>query len=150
MTNQPDRYQQKCEVFMAVAVAISTLSTCKRKACGSLLVTPDFSQIIAIGYNGPASGEPNDSCTGDKPCGCFHAEANCLIKPRDARDDLVLFVTRAPCRECAGLIINSKSIRRVFYKYDSTAGCEPGGGLELLSRQRDLIVWKLLHHDSIS
>jgi len=135
-----DRQREKLRVFMQVARELSSLSTCKRKPCGALLLPPDFSEIIAIGYNGPAAGEPNDSCGGQPNCGCFHAEENCLVKPRrHSQTDLTLLVTRAPCVHCVGLILNSRSVARVVWSDPSTKGVE---GLELL-RRRGILEWRV-------
>lgn len=125
---------QKRRTLMACTTMLSTLSTCKRKQVGAILVPSDFSEIIAIGYNGPPAGLPNDSCLDlDGACGCIHAEANCLVKARrHTARDLTMFVTRAPCATCAGLIINSRVVRVVQWASPSSAGM--AGGLELLSR----------------
>lgn len=139
-----DRCATKLVTFMRVAETISTLSTCKRKSCGCLLLTPDFSQVLAVGYNGPAVGEPNDSCTGVKGgCGCLHAEANCLVKPRPRLEsDLVMLVTRAPCAHCAGLVLNAGCVGELVYGRSSTGGSGPLGGLTRL-KDAGLVAWQL-------
>ena len=135
-----DRELQKFRAFMGVAGIMSSLSTCKRKPCGAVLVPEDFSEVVAVGYNGPPAGLPNNSCPGTKPCGCMHAEANCLVKARrHSARELTLMVTRAPCAYCAGLVINSRTVRRVIWALPSTAGAE---GLALLDRS-GVTQWRL-------
>lgn len=114
--------EKKLVTFMRMARELSALSTCKRKPCGAMLIAPDFSEVLAVGYNGPPSGHPNSSCPGTKPCGCMHAEANCLVKARrSSAVGLLLLVTRAPCAYCAGLILNSRAIGRVVFAEESSA-----------------------------
>jgi dCMP deaminase len=74
-------------------------------------------QHLTVGYNGRAVGEDNSSCD-ETPgnCGCVHAEANALLKLRAETCMLyTMYVTHSPCWHCAGLIINSQKIDRVYY-----------------------------------
>lgn len=135
-----DRQREKLRTFMEVARTLSSLTICKRKPCGALLLPPDFSEIIAIGYNGPPAGLPNDSCPGTEGCGCMHAEENCLVKARrHSAAELTLLVTRAPCSHCAGLVINSRSVARVVWADPSTKGAD---GLALLDRA-GILNWRV-------
>jgi deoxycytidylate deaminase len=134
------RDREKLRAFMACARSLGQLTTCRRKPCGALLLPPDFSEILAIGYNGPPAGLPNDSCPGTEGCGCYHAEENCLVKARrHSATGLTLVVTRAPCEHCAGLILNSRAVARVVWADPSTAGA---AGLALLDLA-GLIHWRL-------
>jgi len=47
------------QVYMDFAIAISRRSTCKRLQVGAVITTTDFRKVLAIGYNGNASGLPN-------------------------------------------------------------------------------------------
>lgn len=125
------RRAQKMRAFMTMAEVIAGLSTCRRRAVGALLIAPDFSEVLAIGYNGPPAGVDHDRCTGERrTCGCIHAEANVLVKARRHADrDLILLVTRQPCVGCAGLIVNSRCVSLVVWGEPSSAGAE---GLALL------------------
>lgn len=118
----------KLEKFFVMAQKIADLSTCKRAQCGAMIVPPDFSAVLAVGYNGPARDEDNDSCTGEVgKCGCVHAETNALIKLRyTGMPGLAMLSTTCPCRECAGLIINSGVIDEVLWlgAYRNDEGCE--------------------------
>lgn len=116
-----DRLHSKLKVFLDLTKALSTLSTCKRTGSniGCVIVPPDLSGIMAIGYNGPPAGFDNDSCRGPEAvgsCGCIHAEANALVKRQPGTTGLVLITTLSPCEHCAGLIINSKAISAVLYQ----------------------------------
>ena len=107
-------------VFMDFAKAISRRSTCKRMQVGTLITTIDFRKVLAIGYNGNASGLPN-TCDRDEAgnCGCLHSEENAVINcdsPRYIEKDI--FVTHLPCAACAKRIINLGNVRRVIFETD--------------------------------
>jgi dCMP deaminase len=75
--------------------------------------------IISDGYNGTPSGFEN-ICEDDnfktKPY-VLHAEANAITKvakSNNSSENSTLYVTCAPCMECAKLIIQS-GIRRVVF-----------------------------------
>lgn len=84
------------------------MSRCKRLQVGAVIIRPDMSEVLGIGYNGPSAGVDNESCRGGEgSCGCIHAEANALIKLRTGGNGLVLLSTDSPCEHCAGLILNT-------------------------------------------
>lgn len=106
------------EVYMEFAQSISRRSTCKRLQVGTVITTTDFRKVLAVGYNGNASGLPN-SCDRDEPgnCGCLHSEENAVINcdaPRHT--EKFVFVTHLPCPMCAKRIINLGNVKRVIYK----------------------------------
>lgn len=92
-------------------------SYCRRRQVGALIVKDRM--IISDGYNGTPSGmenvcEDDDDVT--KPY-VLHAEANAITKiarSGNSSDQATLYVTAAPCLECAKLIIQA-GIRRVIY-----------------------------------
>lgn len=92
-------------------------SYCQRRQVGALVVKDKM--IISDGYNGTPSGfenicEDEDGIT--KPY-VLHAEANAITKlarSGNNSDGSTLYVTAAPCIECAKLIIQS-GIKRVVY-----------------------------------
>lgn len=112
-----DRTLAKLAAFSSFCASLATLSTCKRAKCAAIVFPRDFTSVLAIGYNGPPRGAPNNSCY-DEPgnCGCVHAEANALLKFHEDYDAVMLSST-APCLHCAGLIINSQAITKVIWKY---------------------------------
>lgn len=116
-------------------------SYCKRKQVGALIVQEKM--IISDGYNGTPAGFENnceDKNNKTKPY-VLHAEANAITKvakSNNSSENATLYVTTAPCMECAKLIIQS-GIKRVVYSenYSKTEG------IELLKRAKIEVV----HHD---
>lgn len=92
-------------------------SYCQRRKVGALVVKDKM--IISDGYNGTPSGFENvceDENNVTKPY-VLHAEANAITKlarSSNNSDGATLYVTAAPCIECAKLIIQS-GIKRVIY-----------------------------------
>ena len=96
-------------------------SYCQRRQVGALVVKNKM--IISDGYNGTPSGfenvcEDDDNIT--KPY-VLHAEANAITKVAKSgssnnSDGATLYVTDAPCIECAKLIIQAGIKRVVFAK----------------------------------
>lgn len=92
-------------------------SYCKRRRVGALIVKDKM--IISDGYNGTPSGFENvceDDNNTTKPY-VLHAEANAITKiarSNNSSDGATLYVTAAPCIECAKLIIQA-GIKRVVY-----------------------------------
>lgn len=113
------RTQLKMESFVAFADSLRGLSTCKAQSCATIVFTPSFSEVLAIGYNGPSRGKENDSCTHPTKtqelarCGCVHAEANAVAK---LRSQGIMFTTNMPCPHCAGLIANCGMILGVIWR----------------------------------
>jgi dCMP deaminase len=121
------------KVYMMMAEQLATLSYAKRKKVGCLIVKD--TQIISEGYNGTPKGFPNEceyfSYTKESVTlpTVLHAESNALTKlarSTNSSAGATLYVTMAPCFECAKLIIQS-GIERVVFK-DSY----PKNGLGLL------------------
>lgn len=121
-----DSRPSKLTVAMIFLETLKHRSLCGRLKVSALIADRHFKMIHAMGYNGPAQGEPHDLCRKDQPgnCGCVHAEANALIKLRTNEKDLVLFCSNMPCEICARLIVNSGAIGRVIFidDYRSTLG----------------------------
>ena len=92
-------------------------SYCTRRQVGALIVKGNM--IISDGYNGTPSGFPN-ICEGEDGLTLpyvLHAEANAITKiarSGNNSDGATLYVTDAPCIECAKLIIQA-GIARVVY-----------------------------------
>lgn len=113
---------------MRMAEELAKRSTCARSQVGSLITTPDLTQVLGIGYNGNARGLPN-SCDSPEPgrCGCLHSEQNSLIKAGAAVPGKVMFVTLSPCVMCAKMAVNT-NVGRVYYR----SGYRDPSGLEVL------------------
>lgn len=115
--------------YMKTARVFAELSTAKRKHVGAVVVKDD--RIISIGYNGMPSGWDNN-CEDEisypdahgvtlktKP-EVLHAEMNSLsklAKSTESGDGASMFITCAPCMDCAKMIFQS-GIKEVFYGED--------------------------------
>lgn len=111
---------------MATARTYAELSHARRLHVGAIVVKDD--RIISIGYNGMPAGWDND-CEFDYTDPqtkhtslvtrkeVLHAEANAITKLAKSNDSGLgadIFITHAPCLECAKLIFQS-GIGRVWY-----------------------------------
>jgi dCMP deaminase len=108
------------DIYMRLALLMSERSTCTRLAVGAVITTTDFRRVLAVGYNGNASGFP-DTCDCATPgaCGCLHAEENACINCTEPRSTpKVVFTTHLPCRMCAKRLINLGNVVRVYYRND--------------------------------
>ena len=127
--------------YMKTARVFAELSSAKRKHVGAVIVKDD--RIISIGYNGMPSGWDNN-CEDEireeseyiidmggpthnmstirlktKP-EVLHAESNAiakLAKSTESGDGASMFITCAPCMDCAKMIFQS-GIKEVFYGED--------------------------------
>lgn len=103
--------------YLRMAQIWAENSYCVRRKVGALVVKDKM--IISDGYNGTPSGFPN-VCEDDNNTTypyVLHAEANAITKlarSSNNSDGATLYVTAAPCIECAKLIIQA-GIRRVIY-----------------------------------
>lgn len=113
--------------YLRMALVWAENSYCIRRQVGALIVKDKM--IISDGYNGTPAGFEN-VCEDDnfvtKPY-VLHAEANAITKvaaSSNSSSGATIYVTSAPCIECAKLIIQS-GIRRVVYseKYRVEDGC---------------------------
>ena len=120
---------QRDMLFCVDAVRrLSRNSRALRAKVGCLIWDMKRRTIISLGYNGTPEGEDNlmerDNVTLDT---VVHAEMNALRKLRwwEMRKHLVLFVTHAPCKRCAEMIVKHR-IRKVYYldNYGAPSGLE--------------------------
>ena len=118
--------------YLRMAQVWAENSYCNRRKVGALIVKDKM--IISDGYNGTPSGIENvceDEEGHTKPY-VLHAEANAITKvakSNNSSNGATLYVTAAPCMECAKLIIQS-GIRRVVY----LESYRLSDGIELLER----------------
>ena len=124
MSKFDQRYLEMAEIW-------AKNSYCKRRQVGALLVKNNM--IISDGYNGTPSGFENvcEENGVTKPY-VLHAEANAIskvAKSGNSSEGATLYVTAAPCIECAKLIIQS-GIKRVVYKDEYRLT----DGIDLLAR----------------
>jgi len=122
--------------YMDVAARFAQLSSAVRLQVGAIVVKDD--RIISIGYNGMPSGWDNvcedKVWTQDGDYGLktkpevLHAESNAIAKLArcsESGEGASIFITHAPCIDCAKLIYQS-GIRQVYYRssYRNTDGIE--------------------------
>ena len=120
---------------MDVAERFAQLSSATRLQVGAIVVKDD--RIISIGYNGMPTGWNNcceDVIREDEvgfqvtktKAEVLHAETNAIAKLAKSGESglgATMFVTHAPCIDCAKLVYQS-GIATVYYKneYRSTQG----------------------------
>ena len=133
--------QKFIDAHMKVAETYAQLSSARRLHVGAIIVKDD--RIISIGYNGMPSGWDNN-CEDEFICDdgeysrqlypkesnqwmrynlktkpeVLHAETNAiakLAKTTESGDGASIFITHAPCLDCAKLIYQS-GINSVFYR----------------------------------
>jgi dCMP deaminase len=120
--------QKYIDLYMDWAKRCAQLSHARRLQVGSVIVKDD--SVIGYGYNGMPSGWDNN-CEDEiisevdekfvkvlktKP-EVLHAESNAISKlarSTNSGRDADIFITHAPCIDCAKLILQS-GIRRVYY-----------------------------------
>ena len=128
--------QKHIEAYMKTAEVFAECSTATRLHVGAIIVKDE--RIISIGYNGTPSGWDNncedikvnndgDYVTVTKP-EVLHAETNAiakLAKFNGSGSGSVLFVTHAPCLDCAKLVFQA-GISSVYYRnsYRDSAGVD--------------------------
>ena len=128
--------QKFLSAFMDVAERFAQLSSAVRLKVGAIVVKDD--RIISIGYNGMPAGWDNDceniiGYTKDGPVlktkpEVLHAETNAvskLARSNESGMDASMFITHAPCLDCAKLIYQS-GISSVYYRnsYRDVTGVE--------------------------
>jgi dCMP deaminase len=124
------------KAYMQTAETFAELSHARRLHVGAIVVKDD--RIISIGYNGMPAGWDNDcedviqhsddtTSLKTKP-EVLHAETNAIAKLARSNESGLgadIFITHAPCLDCAKLIYQS-GISRVYYgeNYRSNEGIE--------------------------
>lgn len=103
--------------YLEMARVWARNSYCRRRQVGALIVKDKM--IISDGYNGTPSGFENvcEDESGKTHPYVLHAEANAITKVAksgNSSEGSTLYVTAAPCMECAKLIIQA-GIKRVVY-----------------------------------
>lgn len=122
------------QAHMKVAETYAALSYAKRLKVGAIVVKDN--RVISIGYNGTPAGwnnncehailnDNNEYELKTKP-EVIHAEANAIAKlarTHESGMDADMFITHAPCLDCAKIIYGA-GIRQVYFKtpYRDDAG----------------------------
>jgi len=141
------------DTYMKVAHLFAEHSSAKRKKVGAVIVKDD--RIISIGYNGMPGGWDNECEEVDTPTlpylqddgptlktkpEVLHAESNAIAKlarSTESGEGSTMFITCAPCIECAKLIYQA-GIKEVFYDEEYRSD----EGVKFLNKCKDMIVWK--------
>jgi len=126
--------QKLKDAYMKTAETFAELSHARRLHVGAIVVKDD--RVISIGYNGMPAGWDNncedviqhsDDTTSlkTKP-EVLHAETNAIAKLAKSNESglgATMFITHAPCLDCAKLIYQS-GIGSVLYRnaYRDTSG----------------------------
>ena len=122
-----DKKEKQLELdkrYLRMAAVWAENSYCKRRQVGALIVRDQM--IISDGSPAGFENVCEDENNVTKPY-VLHAEANAITKvaaSSNSSKDATIYVTSAPCIECAKLIIQS-GIKRVVYseKYRVEDGC---------------------------
>lgn len=132
--------QKWIDAYMDTAERFAQLSSARRLHVGAIIVKDE--RIISIGYNGMPSGWDNNCEYEDtyayklndevyelktRP-EVLHAETNAIAKLAKSNESgmgATMFITHAPCLDCAKLIYQS-GIGSVLYRnsYRNTAGID--------------------------
>jgi dCMP deaminase len=107
-------------IYLNLAKTLAARSTCKRLRVGTVITSTDFRKVLAVGYNGNATGLPN-YCDREEPgnCGCLHSEENAVINCDAPRAlEKIVFVTHLPCVACAKRLINLGNVKAIYYGQD--------------------------------
>lgn len=108
------------EIYLSMAKWLAKRSTCTRLQVGTVITSTDYRKVLAIGYNGNATGLPN-CCDRDEPgnCGCLHSEENAVINCDSPRAvEKIVFVTHLPCVMCAKRLINLGNVTKIYYEQE--------------------------------
>jgi dCMP deaminase len=122
--------QKFIDAYMKTAEVFAELSSARRLHVGAIVVKDD--RIISIGYNGMPSGWDNNceeevvdnysdripNVTLKSKREVLHAETNAiakLAKSTESGDGATMFVTHAPCMDCAKLVYQS-GITSLYYR----------------------------------
>ena len=113
--------------WQAMAKIVASKSKAKRLQVGAIIAKDD--RICSTGYNGMPRGLTNE-CEENNVTKqeVVHAELNAILfaaRNGISTDGADIHITHAPCRGCAGAIIQS-GIKRVFYgeAYRDTFGID--------------------------
>lgn len=103
-------------IFKNFTIDLARLSKCTERKVAAIITDNDLTQVYSIGVNGGPKGLADCMCVIDGKYGCIHAEINALIKCTTTEPNKVMFVTLAPCKQCATAIINAPGgFSKVYY-----------------------------------
>jgi pyrimidine deaminase RibD-like protein len=135
--------------YMRCAFNAAELSFATRRKVGAIAVR--HGNIVGFGFNGTPAGAANqceDECGNTLPS-VIHAEANLISKLNMLGiilSEVSIYVTKEPCKSCAGLIVNeleyldSSSFKLFFAESSKT---KPQEGLEHLYHLTKAQIFKV-------
>lgn len=135
------------EYGLQLAGAAAVMADCTRRKVGAAIVNPTTHQVVALGYNGLASGKPGCLTAGACPrgqlsrdempsyadgnhdysnCRAIHAEVNAILWAggRPGCVGMTMYVTDEPCYNC-GVLIEGAGIARVVIPTNTRLGVVP-------------------------
>lgn len=127
MSEHPDDRPSEDSTLLAVAAVIATRATCSRLHVGAVLAR--HGRVLSTGRNGAPTGLAHCRHTRDERCEVsVHAEANAVAfaaRTGALVEGATLYLTHAPCLDCAGLLINAGIVRVVYREpYRIVSGIE--------------------------
>jgi len=137
------------EYLMRIASVVALRGTCSRARVGAVLAREG--RVVSTGYNGSPSGTAHcedEGCVSNGEGRCIrtvHAELNCICfaaKHGIGTEGTTLYVTHAPCLDCAKAIINA-GIKEVLYLKEYT----PNGLRLLKEAQVDTKYYSIIPDD---
>jgi deoxycytidylate deaminase len=128
---------ERIKVFKQFTLNLATLSKCSERNVAAIITDRQLTQVYSIGVNGGPKGLDNCMCKTDGKYGCTHAEINALIKNRANDTDKIMFITLAPCKQCAAAIINSPGGFSVVYYFEDW---KEDSGIKLLKAANIQVV----------
>lgn len=106
--------EDRIKVFKRFVEDLAQLSKCTERKVAAIITDYNLTQVHSIGINGGAKKQEDCMCVTEGKYGCLHAEINCLTKCVDKNPSNVMFVTLAPCKQCAAAIIN-QGFTKLYY-----------------------------------
>lgn len=114
------------ENMLELAVVAARRGTCPRLQVGAVIAREG--RVLVTGRNGSAPGEEHcgDHADGERCTRALHAERNAVAFAARfgvALNGATVYVTHAPCFDCAGVLLSAGIERVIFgWRYRSEAG----------------------------
>lgn len=108
----------KVMLFKRFTQDLAGESKCTERKVAAIITDKHFTQVHSIGINGGAKNLADCLCVVEGKYGCVHAEMNCLNKNTYVGSDKVMFITLAPCKQCAASIINAPGGFSTVYYFE--------------------------------
>lgn len=107
--------------FINLALEVSSWSK-DHKQVGCVIVEQETNKVLSLGFNGMPSWFDDSKLSTlnsyDKGRMITHAEVNALntLTKENYNKDLVMYITKPPCKWCSNFIVNSKTnVKKIYY-----------------------------------